>query len=97
VALDPETGLPTVPSEAQRRAAAALLEGGLPAVDDPPLPAVRLPGGGEIVHLQGRFQSYSMARRDAHGRVVIDCVSGPGPAVPNASGPPARGTRREEK
>jgi len=72
--LDPETRRPARPSEAQRRAAseaAAEAPRGL----DAPLPVVRLPGGGELVHLQGRHQVYSVARRDASGRITTDCVA----------------------
>jgi len=97
VALDPVTGLPTAPSEAQRRAAAALLEAELLAPPDTPLPAERILGGGEVVHLQGRFQSFSMARRDAAGRIVIDCASVPGPTASSFAGPPAPQVRREEE
>lgn len=98
VALDPETGLPTTPSAAQRRATAAALEG-----DDAllvplgPLPVERAPGGGEIVHLQGRFQVFSVARRTADGRLITDCSLNPAAAQRLLSQPPPAESRWEEK
>jgi len=93
VALDPVTGLPTSPSAAQRRAAAAQLESE-DALRAPlsPLVVERLPGGGQIVHLGGRFQVYSVARRDAHGRFVTDCSLDPTAArrLLSTPVPPAR-------
>ncbi len=81
VALDPETRLPTTPSAAQRRAAAdAAQRDDALLVPLGPLPVERLPGGGEIVHLEGRFQIYSVARRAADGRVTTDCVLDPAAA-----------------
>jgi hypothetical protein len=109
VALDPVTGLPTRPSEAQRRAAAAQFENE-DALRAPlsPLVIERLPGGGEIVHLGGRFQVYSVARRDARGRIVTDCSLDPTAArrllaapVPATRRPPSpaapAAAHREEK
>jgi len=98
VALDPVTGLPTRPSADQRRAAAARLESE-DALNAPlsPLVVERLPGGGEIVHLGGRFQVYSVARRDAHGRFVTDCSLDPAAARKVLSAPAPAAARREEK
>lgn len=39
------------------------------------LQQVTLPDGTVKVDLQGRFQSASVATRDAHGKVVIPCLS----------------------
>jgi hypothetical protein len=61
-----------------------------------PLIIERLPGGGEIVHLGGRFQVYSVARRDAKGRIVTDCSLDPTAARKLLSAP-VRATHREEK
>ena len=36
-----------------------------------------LPGGGWAMNLQGRFQSYSIARRDASGATRFDCSEDP--------------------
>jgi hypothetical protein len=81
ISRDPKTGLPTTPSAAQRRAAAAAFESA-EALTPPlgPLRAARAPGGGEIVHLQGQFQVYSIARRAADGRVLTDCSLDPASA-----------------
>ena len=98
VALDPVTGLPTMPTAAQRRAAAAQIESE-DALRAPlsPLVIERLPGGGEIVHLGGRFQVYSVARRDARGRVVTDCSLDPAAARKLLSAPVPAAPQREEK
>jgi hypothetical protein len=106
VALDPVTGRPTRPSEAQRRAFAVPLESE-DALRAPVSPLIieRLPGGGEIVRLGGRFQVYSVARRDAKGHIVTDCsldptaarrlLSAPVPATRSLPSPAA--PRREER
>ena len=98
IALDPETGLPTRPSAAQRRAAAAILEEA-EALAAPlgPLPVARAPGGGEIVHLRGRFQVYSIARRAADGSFVTDCSLDPAAARRLLSQPAPIESKREEK
>lgn len=90
VALDPVTRLPVRPSAAQRAAAAAIFdEGYLLGPPDGLLPTERIPGGGELIHLQGRFQMFSVARRGADGRFTTDCSSDP----IAASRPPAQPTR----
>jgi hypothetical protein len=98
VALDPVTRLPIMPSAAQRRAAAARIEGE-DALRAPlsPLVIERLPGGGEIVHLGGRFQMYSVARRDAQGRLVTDCSLDPAAARRLLSAHAPAAVPREEK
>jgi len=80
VAIDAETGLPTRPSAAQRRTLALAMsaEGtDLLAPSDAPLLIERLPGGGEIMSLNGHFQMYSIARIGPDGRVVTDCAQDP--------------------
>lgn len=98
IALDPVTHLPTTPSDAQMRTFAA--PGGHDALLAPtaPLRIERLPGGGEIIHLNGQFQSYSIARRDARGRIVTDCAPDPATARKLLTKPaPSRTTVWEEK
>lgn len=75
VALDPVSRLPIQPSPEQRAAAAAVHAAvGLDSAPDLALPVEHLPGGGEIVHLQERFQIFSVARRGADGRFTTSCV-----------------------
>jgi hypothetical protein len=89
IALDPASRRPTRPTPEQRRAFSDLLG---PDQGTPDLPAERLSRGGEIVHLNGRFQVFSIARRDASGRLILDCASDPAhaalPAVPSPSARP---------
>lgn len=79
IAIDPETRKPVMPSPEQRKALAADAARAAalhaPIAPDAYLPVVRLPGGGELVHLDGRFQVYSIARRDANGNITTDCDS----------------------
>lgn len=80
VAIDAETGLPIRPSAAQRRTLALAMSAestDLLAPSDAPLLIERLPGGGEIMWLNGHFQMYSVARIGADGRVVTDCAQDP--------------------
>jgi hypothetical protein len=75
IALDPVTRRPIKPSSAQRAAASALLDTGGPlTAPDGAFPVEHLLGGGELVHLQGRFQIFSVARRGADGRFTTSCV-----------------------
>jgi len=74
IALDPVTRLPIKPSPSQRAAAEALFDAGLLSAPDGALPVEHIPGGGELVHLQGRFQTFSVARRGADGRFKIGCA-----------------------
>lgn len=98
IALDPITHLPTAPSEAEMRSFAE--QAGHDALLAPtaPLRVERLPGGGEIIQLNGQFQSYSIARRDSRGRIVTDCVPDPATArkLLTQPAPPSR-TVWEEK
>jgi hypothetical protein len=41
------------------------------------LVAEPIPGGGEVVDLKGRFQSFSVARRDADGSLRTACLENP--------------------
>ncbi|HLQ65700.1 MAG TPA: hypothetical protein VK123_00535 [Candidatus Limnocylindrales bacterium] len=104
IAVDPVTHKPVTPSLEQRKAwaadaaRAAALQA--PLAPGAFLPVERLPGGGEMVQLNGRFQAYEVARRDANGHFTTDCVSDldaakklvaqPAPAKPTQS-------KREER
>jgi hypothetical protein len=74
VALDPLTRRPVAPSAEQRRAFQAAIDLDQLLAPTAPLTVEKLPGGGEIVQLNGAFQSFSIARRDASGRFVVDCA-----------------------
>lgn len=74
VAIDPVTHRPVAPSAEQRAAfqrAFDLSELLAPAA---PVRVEALPHGGKIAYLNGAFQSFSIARRDASGRFVTDCA-----------------------
>jgi len=76
VAIDPETRLPIRPTAAQRRTLSlgtSAESTDLLAPSDAPLLIERLPGGGEIMTLNGHYQMFSVARIGADGRVVTDC------------------------
>jgi len=68
VALDPETGTLGMPP------AGSPLE----APKEPPAPprVETLPNGMMILHHDGHFRNYSLAARDAHGRIRTDCTAG---------------------
>jgi hypothetical protein len=76
IAIDPVTKRPVAPTLEQRRAwAEAMQPGGAlgaPAAPNAPLRVEKIRGGGEITYLDGRFQVYMVARRDAKGRIVTD-------------------------
>lgn len=94
IAIDPVSRRPVRPWPEQRRAFSDLWG---PGEVTPDLPAERLSRGGEMVHLNGRFQVFSIARRDASGRLVLDCASDPAHAArPVAASPQAR-PRAEER
>ncbi len=98
IALDPITHLPTMPSDAQKRAFAAQMEHDALLAPTAPFQIQRLPGGGEIIHLNGQFQVYSIARRDSRGRIVTDCAPDPAAARKLLTEPaPPSTTVREEK
>src|SRR5882762_8373562 len=67
IALDPVTRLPIEPSAEQKRAFTARVQLDALLAPTAPLQVERLPGGGEIIYLNGQFQVYSIARRDAKG------------------------------
>lgn len=90
IAIDPVTRRPTKPTAEQIRAFEEQQARDPLLAPERPLTAERLPGGGEILHLGGAFQVYSIARRDANGRIVTDCS-----ADPDALAKPAR--QREVK
>ncbi|HYJ31821.1 MAG TPA: hypothetical protein VE326_01245 [Candidatus Binatia bacterium] len=74
IALDPVTRRPTRPTAEQRRAAQAALAPAAPEMDET-LPVERIPGGGEMIHLNGRHMVFEVARRDASGRFRTSCAS----------------------
>jgi hypothetical protein len=95
VAIDPATGRVARPSSSQRRAANEAFEAIQERLGpEAPLAVDRLPGGGEIVHLQGRFQIFSVARRDPSGRYVTDCADEAATQTLRAT--PPRATRPRE-
>jgi hypothetical protein len=56
-----------------------------PVVPAPlPAPEVPAPGGGMMVHLNGRFLSHLVATVDDDGHVHLDCVTGDAPHVHQA-------------
>jgi hypothetical protein len=92
IAIDPETGRVTAPTVEQRRA----LRAGFGAAEAPGkpdefLPVERITRGGELAHLEGRFQVFSVARRDASGRIVTDCAADSAAAVQFLLRPAAQG------
>lgn len=74
IALDPVTRRPTAPTAEQRRAAQAALAPLAPEKDEV-LPVERIPGGGELIHLNGRHMVFSVARRDASGHFTTTCAA----------------------
>jgi hypothetical protein len=94
VAIDPVSRRPVRPTPEQRRAFTDLLG---PDEVAPDLPAQRLSRGGEVVHLDGRFQVFSVARRDASGRLILDCVSDPAHAARPVAAPPGERLQAKER
>ena len=74
IAIDPITHRPIAPTPDQIRAWNDQQARDALRAPTRPLQTERLPNGGEIIHLNGAFRSYSIARRDAQGRIVTDCV-----------------------
>lgn len=70
IALDPMTRRPVTPTPEQRAAGPLAA----PQIDEI-LPVERIPGGGELLHLNGRHQVFEVARRDASGRFRTGCAS----------------------
>jgi len=97
IALDPVTRLPIAPSAEQKRALAAQAEHDALLAPTRLLQVERLPGGGEIIHLNGLYQTYSIARRDAKGRILTDCATDPAAARKLLKEPPPTKTGWEER
>jgi hypothetical protein len=74
VAIDPATHRPVAPSAEQRAAFQRAIDFSELLAPAVPVRVEALPHGGEIAHLNGAFQSFSIARRDASGRFVTDCA-----------------------
>jgi hypothetical protein len=74
VAIDPVTHRPVAPSPEQRAAFQRAYDLSELLAPSAPVRVEALPHGGEIAHLNGAFQSFSIARRDASGRYVNDCA-----------------------
>ena len=79
VAIDPETGELGMPTAAQRRELAPDLERDL-SYSDEGLSVEDRADGSRHVNLEGRFQSYSVARLRDDGSVEMQCVQGEGEA-----------------
>lgn len=74
VAIDPVTHRPVAPSPEQRAAFGRSMDLTELLAPTAPVRVEALPHGGEIAHLNGAFQSFSIARRDASGKFVNDCA-----------------------
>jgi hypothetical protein len=79
VAIDPETGELGMPTAAQRRELAPGLERDL-TYSDEGLVVEHRADGSRHVNLEGRFQSYSVARLRDDGTIDYQCVQGEGEA-----------------
>lgn len=71
IAIDPVTRRPVPPSVEQR-----LGQNRAPLAPerDEILPVQRIPGGGELIHLNGSHMVYEVARRDASGHFRTTCA-----------------------
>lgn len=72
IAIDPETGKPTQPTAEQRRAFAEQAAPVDPSSER--LQEIQLADGTKLVRLGERGLMYSVARRDAQGRIQIGCL-----------------------
>lgn len=74
IAIDPVTRRPVAPTPDQIRAWNT--RHALDALRAPtrPLAVQKLRGGGEIVHLNGSFRSFAIARVGPDGKVAIQCA-----------------------
>jgi len=98
IAIDPETGMPMKPSEAQLRALTMDLEStDALAPTEAPMLMESLPGGGVAVTLNGHFQMYSIARIGADGRIVTDCAHDAATAKRMLVAPAPRVVRAEKE
>ena len=68
-----EDGRPTVPPTASPHVFVAPQVSRPTAPEIAPLTEIDAPGGGKMVILDGRFQSYSTARITADGTVLVEC------------------------
>jgi hypothetical protein len=80
IAIDPVTHRPVAPTPDQIRAWNT--RHAMDALRAParPLAVQKLRGGGEIVHLNGSFRSFAVARVGPDGKVVTDCAPDPASA-----------------
>jgi hypothetical protein len=74
ITIDPITHRPIAPTAEQKRAFAAQQAQDALLAPTRPLTVQRLPNGGEIIHLDGAFRMYSIARRGADGKITTDCA-----------------------
>jgi len=84
VAIDPETGQLGAPSPEQIRALELAGQHLAVSRTDEGLRQTVLANGAVILHLDGRFQDYAVARVDRNGRLVLGCahdVHGPATAL----------------
>lgn len=88
ISLDPVTRRPVPPTPEQRAGALQQAPG-----RDEVLPEERIPGGGALVHLNGRHIVFSVARRDASGRLTTGCADPADAARLLASPAPAKPAR----
>ena len=95
VAIDPATHRPVAPSPEQRAAFQRAFDLGELLAPSAPVRVEALPNGGEIAHLNGAFQSFSIARRDASGRYVNDCAPDAKTALQVLSTPVTTPTKEE--
>jgi len=73
VAIDPQTGQLIKPTLEQRHVLGTEASVGLDRSSEG-LEIITLANGTKLVHLEGRFQEYVVARKDAAGNVRTDCV-----------------------
>ena len=95
VAIDPVTHRPVAPSPEQRAAFQRAFDLSELLAPSAPVRVEALPQGGEIAHLNGAFQSFSIARRDASGRYVNDCAPDAKTALQVLSTPVTTPTKEE--
>ena len=74
ITIDPITHRPIAPTAEQKRAFAEQQAQDALLAPTRPLTVQRLPNGGEIIHLDGAFRMYSIARRGADGKITTDCA-----------------------
>ena len=74
ITIDPITHRPIAPTAEQKRAFAEQQAQDALLAPTRPLTVQRLPNGGEIIHLDGAFRMYSIARRGADGKFTTDCA-----------------------